>query len=100
MTHYLVRYRLPSGVEQTASYDSLLLRAIFVITAEAAGAVIVREWVALTIQEAIDKLDAIDESDCEGAHMDADDVLLELVDERVREAYRRLVVRCGWWAHA
>lgn len=54
----------------------------------------------MTTEEAIAALDAIDGSDPEKAHGEADDVLKKAVDPRVREAYERIVARCSWWATA
>lgn len=39
-------------------------------------------------------------TDPESDHSAADDVILRLVDKRVRDAYERLVARSGWWASA
>lgn len=54
----------------------------------------------LTTQEAVAALDAIDPDDPEGAHSEADQVLLSLVDPEVRAALERLVSRSQWWAYA
>lgn len=54
----------------------------------------------MNTREAIERLDATSGGDPEGAHSDADDVLLALVDPEVAEAYERLVGRCRWWACA
>jgi len=45
-------------------------------------------------------LDAIDGVDGEGAHSRADQILLDAVNPAIREAYKRLQDRCGWWACA
>lgn len=50
--------------------------------------------------EAVAALDAINGHDPEGAHGEADEVLLAVVPAEVREAYERLAARCGWWATA
>ena len=51
--------------------------------------------------EAVAKLDAIDPSgDPEGAHDQADKILLAALPPEVREAYERLVSRAPWWAAA
>jgi hypothetical protein len=50
--------------------------------------------------EAIEKLAAIDVSDYEAAHNEADEVLLELVPKSVSEAYRRLQERAKNWPTA
>lgn len=39
-------------------------------------------------------------SDPEADHCKADEIILRLVDERVRAAYQDLVFRSGWWATA
>jgi hypothetical protein len=49
---------------------------------------------------AVERLNAIEGGDPEGAHGEADQVLLALVPAEVREAYRALVARCEWWAAA
>lgn len=57
----------------------------------------------MTEHEAVGALDRIctpeqGYRDIEGAHIDADFVLLEFVPEEVRAAYDRVVVRAGdWW---
>lgn len=48
----------------------------------------------------VQQLDAINGHDPERAHGLADDVLLSCVPAEVRDAYERLVERCGWWATA
>lgn len=50
--------------------------------------------------ELVAALDAIDNSDLETAHKEADSVLLDSLPPEVGEAYERLVDRCRWWAHA
>lgn len=54
---------------------------------------------SLTTEEAVALLDAIDGRDGEGAHVEADRVLVRLVDPRVREAYDRVVDRADFWAY-
>ena len=50
---------------------------------------------------AVAKLDAIDGGrDPEGAHGEADKILLRMVPPEVAAAYRRLVDRARWWATA
>jgi hypothetical protein len=52
----------------------------------------------MEIAEVVAKLDAIVDSDPEGMHSDADDVLLEFVPASVRAAYERVVKRAdAWW---
>lgn len=46
------------------------------------------------------QLDGISGDDPDGAHGEADRVLLAAVHPDVAEAYRRLVRRCEWWATA
>lgn len=50
--------------------------------------------------DAVQRLDAMQTSDSEAAHSDADKILLELAGSDVRAAYERLVDRCVWWACA
>jgi len=51
------------------------------------------------VDEALAALDAIDgDRDPEGAHAEADRVLLSAVPPKVADAYRRLVERNRWWA--
>ena len=51
--------------------------------------------------EAVAALDAIDGTrDPEKDHGRADEILLAVAPEAVREAYRRLVERARWWAAA
>lgn len=57
-----------------------------------------RAWVALTSHQVAEKIDALDASDPERAHGDADEILLDHVDIVVASAYRRLIERCDWWA--
>jgi hypothetical protein len=52
------------------------------------------------IEAAIARLDAIDGSDPERAHSEADDVLMFYADAEIVDAYRRAVARCDWWASA
>ncbi len=54
----------------------------------------------LTPAEAVQRLDAIKAGDPERNHGDADDIVLSVVPEEVREAYWRACVRDGrwWWA--
>jgi hypothetical protein len=50
---------------------------------------------------AVSALDAIDASDPERAHDQADEILLSLVSPEVRAAYKRLSEdRASWWAGA
>ena len=51
-------------------------------------------------EEAVAALDAIDGGDPDGAHGEADKILLAYVDPSVAGAYERLVERCAWWATA
>jgi len=57
-----------------------------------------------TAHEAVAELDAIDphapDYDPEDAHADADQILLEVVDPEVADAYSRLIGRARWWAFA
>lgn len=46
------------------------------------------------------QLDSITGADPEGAHGEADKILLSQVPPEVREAYLRVVERCDWWATA
>lgn len=55
---------------------------------------------ASQIERAVKWLDAIDGSDPEAAHFDADNVLLYFADAEVAAAYHRVAERCSWWAHA
>lgn len=54
----------------------------------------------MTPEEATTRLDAIGVGDPEGAHIEADDVLLALVPSDVAAAYLRLQDRLPWWACA
>jgi hypothetical protein len=54
----------------------------------------------VTEAEAVAALDAISGGDNETNHSDADGILLDCVSPAVADAYRRLVERCSWWAHA
>lgn len=58
------------------------------------------EQAAWNAQAAVAALDAIDASDPESAHGEAEDILLALVPDSVREAYKRVVDRSEWWASA
>lgn len=52
----------------------------------------------LTPAEAVQKLDAIKAGDPERNHGDADDIVLSVVPDEVREAYCRAYERdYGWW---
>lgn len=51
-------------------------------------------------QEALEALAAIDVSDPEAAHSQADKILLGRVSPLVAAAYRRTASRTEWWAHA
>lgn len=51
----------------------------------------------LSVKEAVELLDKERGRDPEGAHAEADDILLAVVDPAVRDAYERLVKRAGWW---
>jgi len=55
---------------------------------------------AIVELRAVAELDAIPDDDPEGAHSDADDVLLGFVPEAVAAAYGRVLTRCGgfWYA--
>lgn len=64
-----------------------------------AAAVAVRS-AARGAAEAVERLDAVDGSDPERAHSEADAVLLSVVSPEVRDAYRRVTARCSWWAGA
>jgi hypothetical protein len=48
----------------------------------------------------IRKLDGIDGSDPELAHLVADDLIRDFLPEEVRQAYDRVASRCRWWAFA
>jgi hypothetical protein len=52
------------------------------------------------VDAAVATLDAIGVGDPEGAHSEADEILLSLVPAEVAAAYRRLVARSPWWASA
>ena len=56
------------------------------------------------IHEAVQKMDAINESDPEGAHEFSDEILCELLEvlgaNDVVNARNRLIERCRWWAYA
>jgi len=54
----------------------------------------------MTPAEAVAALDAIDLRYPEAAHIEAEDILLDLVPLEVREAHQRLVDNCAWWAFA
>jgi hypothetical protein len=59
----------------------------------------------MTTEEAVAALDAIQppeqrHRDAEGAHCDADEVLLQFVPPEVSAAYQRLVERVGAWWYA
>ncbi len=54
----------------------------------------------ITPEEAVARLDAIGNGDPEGAHSEAEDVLLELAPREVQEAFIRVMERQPWWAHA
>lgn len=54
----------------------------------------------MTAEEAVGILDSIPSGDPEGAHGEADNVLLAVAGPDVRAAYQRLVRRCAWWACA
>lgn len=62
------------------------------------------EWTALMdpvlIPLGAAKLDALDATDPEMVHAQADAELLSWVPAEIREAYLRLVDRAPWWAHA
>ncbi len=52
----------------------------------------------MTIEEAVAVLDAIMGDDTEGAHIQADAVLVKMVPEEVKAAYERLKGRArGFW---
>lgn len=44
----------------------------------------------------MDALDAIDTSNPEDAHREADAILLRAMPEDIRDAYRRVETRYGW----
>jgi hypothetical protein len=48
----------------------------------------------------IARLDAIDTTDPERAHSEADDILLYASDALIAEAYQRVIDRCSWSASA
>lgn len=52
----------------------------------------------MTDEEAIRALDNITLDDPEVAHGQADDILLQTLDFRVKDAYERVVDRQRWWA--
>jgi hypothetical protein len=52
------------------------------------------------VAEAVRRLDAIHGGEPEGAHSEADEILLACVPLEVREAHQRLVERAAWWACA
>lgn len=52
------------------------------------------------MKKAVADLDAIDGGDAEGAHAEADEVLLRMVPRQVRQAYERLRERSARWACA
>ena len=51
-------------------------------------------------QDVIKQLDETGSGDPEIAHGAADELVLSVVHPGVKEAYERLVKRCGWWARA
>jgi hypothetical protein len=53
-----------------------------------------------TAAEIVARFDAIDASDPERAHAEADDLLLYVTDALIAEAYLRVGDRCRWWAFA
>jgi hypothetical protein len=50
------------------------------------------------IEDIVSELDAIDCTDPERAHSEADDLLLAVAPVEVVDAYKRLVERAKWWA--
>ena len=54
----------------------------------------------ITAAQAVERLNAIDVSDPEKAHGEADDILLAVVPPSVKDAYLALVNRSPWWAGA
>lgn len=54
----------------------------------------------MTPEEAIEKLDEIDDGDAENVHIVADEILLEYIPQDVRNAYNRVKNRVGgfWYA--
>ena len=55
----------------------------------------------MKVDDAVKALDDIDgQGDPEGAHGEADEILLKSVPAPVAEAYKRLVDRARWWARA
>jgi hypothetical protein len=55
---------------------------------------------AVTKAQAIVRLAAIDTSDPERAHGEADEILLALVGPDVAAAYGEVQIRTRWWATA
>ena len=55
---------------------------------------------AITRLVAVGRLDAIDASDPERAHAEADAVLLAAVPDLVRAHYEFVAKRANWWASA
>jgi hypothetical protein len=47
---------------------------------------------------AISALDALEGTDCEVIHSEADKILLAVVPREVAKAYERVVKRTSWWA--
>jgi hypothetical protein len=63
----------------------------------------VTKYEKLTAKEAVTLLDALREGahdDPEGAHAEADNILRAVVPKSVNEAYKRVILRASWWAHA
>lgn len=54
----------------------------------------------MNAEQAVSALNAIDGGDPEGAHCEADDILLSLAPPEVAAAYACLIERCAWWACA
>lgn len=55
---------------------------------------------AMTTNDIVQRIDALDGQEPEGQHYEADELLLEAVDPAVKAAYLRLTKRARWWAHA
>lgn len=55
----------------------------------------------MTPAEAVARLEGIDpRGDPEGAHGEADKILLAALPSEVRDAYRSVMERAPWWASA
>lgn len=58
------------------------------------------ETVGMSVADVVAALDAMQTDDCEGAHADADALLLSIMPTEIQEAMARLHGRCRWWACA